>query len=103
MGDIRYASDRGKFAESFVKLGIVPGDGGAWLLQRVVGVSKACEMSFTGDMLDADAALAAGLVSRLLPQAPLPPEAPALPARHPTHPPHATQLPTRPTPQPPTH
>ena len=42
---------RRAFAESFVKVGIVPGDGGAWLLPRVVGMSVACEMSFTGDVL----------------------------------------------------
>jgi len=45
----------------------VPGDGGAWLLPRVVGRSKAAEMSFTGEMLDAQQALACGLVSRVVP------------------------------------
>jgi enoyl-CoA hydratase/carnithine racemase len=67
MCDIRIASEQARFAESFIKVGIVPGDGGAWLLPRVVGRSKAAEMSFTGEMLDAQQALACGLVSRVVP------------------------------------
>lgn len=67
MCDIRIASEKAKFAESFVKLGIVPGDGGAWLLQRIVGMSRAAELSFTGDVIDAQQALAWGLVSRVVP------------------------------------
>lgn len=67
MCDIRIAADNATFAEPFVKLGIIPGDGGAWLLQRVVGMSKACEMTFTGDTINAQEALACGLVSRVVP------------------------------------
>ncbi|MDB5760700.1 MAG: enoyl-CoA hydratase [Burkholderia sp.] len=67
MCDIRIASERATFAESFVKLGIIPGDGGAWLLPRAVGMSKACEMAFTGAAIDAAAALSCGLVSQVVP------------------------------------
>jgi enoyl-CoA hydratase/carnithine racemase len=66
MCDIRVASEKATFAESFVKVGIVPGDGGAWLLPRAVGRSKAAEMAFTGEALTAAEALACGLVSRVV-------------------------------------
>lgn len=64
--DIRIASASAKFAASFIKMGLIPGDGGAWLLQRVVGYSKAAEMILTGDVLTADEALACGLVSKVV-------------------------------------
>ena len=92
MCDIRIASETARFAESFVKVGIVPGDGGAWLLPRVVGFSKACEMAFTGDMLDAAEALACGLVSRVVPEAELLPTARALAGRIAANPPHAVRM-----------
>lgn len=66
MCDIRIAADTASFAESFIHFGIVPGDGGAWLLPRIVGASMAAEMSFTGDALTAAQALKAGLVSRVV-------------------------------------
>jgi len=81
MCDIRIASEKANFAESFIRVGIVPGDGGAWLLPRVVGMSKAAEMSFTGDSLDAAEALACGLVSRVVPHDKLMDEARSLAAR----------------------
>ncbi len=81
MCDIRIASEQASFAESFVKVGIVPGDGGAWLLPRVVGLSKASEMAYTGASLTAAEALACGLVSRVVPHAQLLDEALALAQR----------------------
>jgi enoyl-CoA hydratase/carnithine racemase len=81
MCDIRIASENATFAESFVKVGIVAGDGGAWLLPRAVGMSKAAEMAFTGEALTAQQALACGLVSRVVPADALMAEARALAAK----------------------
>jgi enoyl-CoA hydratase/carnithine racemase len=78
MCDIRIASDNAVFAESFANVGIIPGDGGAWLLPRAVGLSRACEMTFTGDPIDAQTALAWGLVSKVVPAAELLPATRAL-------------------------
>lgn len=64
MCDIRIAADHAIFAESFVKLGIVPGDGGAWFLPRLIGMSRAAEMTLTGDPVDTQTALNWGLISR---------------------------------------
>lgn len=64
--DMRIASNDAVFAENFVKVGLISGDGGSWLLPRAVGLSRACEMSFTGDPMDAATALACGLVSRVV-------------------------------------
>lgn len=91
MCDIRIAARSARFAENFVKLGLIPGDGGAWLLQRVVGYSKAAEMSLTGDALDAEQALACGLVSRVVPDSQLLSEARSLAGRIAANPPQAVQ------------
>ena len=78
MCDIRICSETATFAESFVRVGIVPGDGGAWLLPRAVGMAKAAEMAFTGEAISAQEALACGLVSRVVPGDQLLPTARAL-------------------------
>lgn len=66
MCDIRIASEKAVFGETFVKLGIIPGDGGAWLLQRLIGLSRAAEMTLTGGAIDAATALEWGLVSKVV-------------------------------------
>ena len=92
MCDLRIAGRSARFAESFVKLGLIAGDGGSWLLPRVVGWSKAAEMALTGDMIDADEALACGLVSRVVPDADLMDAARALARRIAANPPHAVRM-----------
>jgi enoyl-CoA hydratase/carnithine racemase len=81
MCDIRIASTKATFAESFIRVGLIPGDGGAWLLPRAIGMSRASEMAFTGEALDAQQALACGLVSRVVAPEELLPEANRLAAR----------------------
>ena len=92
MCDIRIASEKAVFAESFVKVGIVPGDGGAFLLPRVVGMSKALEMSLTGEAINAAEALACGLVSRVVAPEELLPTARALAEKIAANPPQAVRL-----------
>jgi 2-(1,2-epoxy-1,2-dihydrophenyl)acetyl-CoA isomerase len=65
--DIRLAADSAKFASSFIKVSIVPGDGGAWILARIIGLSRASEMILTGDTIDTRTAESIGLVSRVVP------------------------------------
>jgi 2-(1,2-epoxy-1,2-dihydrophenyl)acetyl-CoA isomerase len=92
MCDIRIAAQGAKLASSFIKMGIVPGDGGAYLLPRAVGWARAAEMMFTGDTLSADEALACGLVSRVVPADALMDEARALAQRIAANPPQTLRL-----------
>jgi len=61
MCDIRIASTKAKVGETFINLGITPGDGGAWFMQRLLGYQRAAEMTFTGRIMEADEALRLGL------------------------------------------
>lgn len=90
--DIRIASDTAKFAESFIKLGIIPGDGGAFILQRIVGYAKAAEMSLTGDVIDANEAKRIGLVSDVVPAADVMSAAEAMAERIAVNPPKTVRL-----------
>ncbi|HEX3499394.1 MAG TPA: enoyl-CoA hydratase-related protein [Stellaceae bacterium] len=71
MGDIRYAAESARFAETYVKVGLVPGAGGAHFLPRIVGAAKALELFWTGDFIDAAEAARIGLVNKVLPDAEL--------------------------------
>jgi enoyl-CoA hydratase/carnithine racemase len=67
LADTRIAVDTAIFGATFLKIGLVPGDGGAWLLPRVIGMARASELLFSGDTIDAQTALSWGLVSRIVP------------------------------------
>jgi 2-(1,2-epoxy-1,2-dihydrophenyl)acetyl-CoA isomerase len=67
MCDFRIAAESARFAESYVKVGLVPGAGGAYFLPRVVGRAKAMELLFTGDFVNAQEALEIGLVNYVVP------------------------------------
>jgi enoyl-CoA hydratase/carnithine racemase len=79
--DIRLASERAKLGETYVGLGLAPGNGGAWFLPRLIGTGLAAELALTGDLVDAARALEIGLVNRVVAPAELLTEAVALAAR----------------------
>lgn len=66
MCDIRVASSEAKFGSTFAKVGLIPGDGGAYLLRRIVGFSKAVEMILTAKLIGAEEALEMGLVNQVV-------------------------------------
>lgn len=62
MADIRIASSRAKFGETFINLGLIPGDGGSWFLQKIVGPQRAAELTYTGRVIDAYESKELGIV-----------------------------------------
>ena len=67
MADIRYASVSAKFTMSYVRMGLIPGDGGCYYLPRIVGMARALELMWTGRVFDAQHALSIGYVSEVFP------------------------------------
>ena len=65
MCDMRIMSTSARVSEGYVKVGLTPGDGGAYYLPRIVGTAKALELLLTGDFIDAQEALRIGLVNRI--------------------------------------
>ncbi|HET7735905.1 MAG TPA: enoyl-CoA hydratase/isomerase family protein [Nocardioidaceae bacterium] len=65
MCDLRFAARSATMAERYIRLGLVPGDGGAFYLPRIVGPAKALELLLTGDTIDAEEALRIGMVNRV--------------------------------------
>ena len=65
MCDIRIAARSARFAEAYVRVGLIPGNGGCYFLPRIVGVGKALEMLLTGEFVNAEEALRIGLVNQV--------------------------------------
>lgn len=92
LGDIRIASDRASFGVPFLKLGIIPGDGGSWLLPRNIGYARAAELLFTARSIDAATAAEWGLVNRVVAHDDLMTEALAVAAEVAAQPPQALRM-----------
>jgi enoyl-CoA hydratase/carnithine racemase len=84
--DIRIASSRAKLGETYIKLGLTPGNGGMYFLPRLVGSGVAAELALTGDIVDAATALRLGLVTHVVEPDDLIVEAVALATRIAAHP-----------------
>jgi len=92
MADIRIASEKAVFGPTFLKVGLVPGDGGAWLLPRLIGMSRASELLYTGRVIDAATAERWGLVSEVVPAETLLEKAFSLAEAIAAQPPHALRM-----------
>jgi 2-(1,2-epoxy-1,2-dihydrophenyl)acetyl-CoA isomerase len=90
--DIRIASARARFGEVFARIGLFPGTGGTYFLPRIVGIAKALELIWTGEVIDAQEAERLGLVSRVVPAEALMHEALAFAQRLTQGPPLAISL-----------
>ncbi|WP_405904149.1 enoyl-CoA hydratase/isomerase family protein [Streptomyces sp. NBC_00656] len=65
MCDMRFIARSARLSEGYIRLGLVPGDGGCWFLPRLVGQAKALELLLSGEFVDADEALRIGMVNRV--------------------------------------
>ncbi|MDQ3915281.1 MAG: enoyl-CoA hydratase/isomerase family protein [Actinomycetota bacterium] len=85
--DLRIAADSARLGQVWVRLGVIPGTGGAWLTQHLAGPGRAAQLLLTGQLVGAQEALAAGLVNEVCPRDELMDRARALAARILAHPP----------------
>jgi enoyl-CoA hydratase/carnithine racemase len=92
LADIRIAADTATFGATFLKIGLVPGDGGAWILPRIIGHAHAAELFFAAETIDAATALKWGLVSKVVPSGALMNEARALAAKISRQPPGVLRM-----------
>lgn len=90
--DIRIAAASAKMASNFVKVGIIPGDGGAWILTNAIGATRAAELVLTGDTIDATEAERIGLITRIAPDDQLMDEARKIAERIAVNPPRSIRL-----------
>lgn len=90
--DMRIATQNAKMASSFVKVGIIPGDGGAWILTQAIGSTYAAELILTGDTIDAAEAHRIGLVNKVVADESLMREAQTLAERVAVNPPRSVRL-----------
>ena len=92
MADIRIASTKAKFGETFLNLGIIPGDGGAWFMQRLIGYQQAFELTLSGRIVGAEEAKTLGIVLEVVEPDQLLARAHELAARFAAQPPKALRL-----------
>ncbi len=92
MADIRIAANCAKFGETFLNLGIIPGDGGAWFMQRLIGYQKAFELTLTGRVINAVEAKELGIVLEVTSTEQLLPRAMDIARRIASQPQQATRL-----------
>ena len=92
MADIRIASEKAKFGETFLNLGIIPGDGGAWFMQRLIGYQRAFELTLSGRVVEASEAKELGIAMEVVPADELMPNTMKLATRIAAQPPKATRL-----------
>jgi len=92
LADIRIASESAKFSQAYVRVGLVPGDGGCYLLPRIVGTSTALRLLWTGETVDACAAAELGLVSNVYKEEALEAETMKLAGSIASQPPVAVQM-----------
>ena len=67
MCDMRFAGDTARLGMTYVRMGLIPGDGGCYFLPRIVGMARALDLIWTGRLFDAQEALSMGYVSAVVP------------------------------------
>jgi enoyl-CoA hydratase/carnithine racemase len=92
MCDMRFAARSARFSEGYIRVGLVPGDGGAYYLPRLVGPAKALELLLTGDFIDATEAERIGVINRVCEDEELRDETREFAERLATGPPLITQM-----------